>query len=92
VPFFNQPFLANTAAARLAIHANCDLVPIRCERLPGMRYRITVCKPISSSDRSNSKTNQIAEITAAMVAVYQSWIQEDPAQWMCFSRRWAKRS
>ena len=91
VPFFNLPFLANTAAARLAIRANSDLVPIRCERLPGMRYNITVCKPITSSDRSNSKADQVTEITAAMIAVYQSWIEEDPTQWMCFSRRWAKR-
>ena len=88
IPFFGVPTPTNTTAARLAIRNNCDFFPARAERLPGMRFRITLCRPIRPSDPNSSVAEQAQQMTLKLFEHFESWIRESPDQWMCFGRRW----
>jgi len=86
--FFGVPTPTNTTAARLAQRHNCDLLPVRAERLPDMRFRITVFPPIKPEDPAASASEQAHQMTQQLLAYFESWIRETPDQWMCFGRRW----
>lgn len=88
VSFFGRTMMANTAAARLALRHNCDLLPIRAERLPDMRYRITLCRPVRPVDEAAPKAEQAREMTQQLMSLFEQWIRENPDQWICYSRRW----
>jgi Kdo2-lipid IVA lauroyltransferase/acyltransferase len=88
LPFFGIPVPTNTTAARLAIRHNCDLFPVRAERLQGMRFRITLCRPIRPSDPHASVSRQAQQMTLQLFEHFEAWIREAPDQWMCFGRRW----
>jgi len=88
LPFFGVPTPTNTAAARLAVHRNCDLLPVSVERLPGMRFRITLYKPVRPVDPHAPATEQARQMTSCVIEKFEAWIREDPSQWMCFGRRW----
>lgn len=88
VSFFGRTMMANTAAARLALRHNCDLLPIRAERLPGMRYRITLCRAIRPADQDAPRAEQAREMTQQLMSLFEQWIRENPDQWICYSRRW----
>ncbi|MCZ6761495.1 MAG: hypothetical protein O7C03_00680 [Gammaproteobacteria bacterium] len=88
VPFFGVPVPTNTTAARLALRHRCDFFPVRVERLPGMRFRITVCPPIQPADPGASTAEQAQQMTQKVFEHFEEWIREAPDQWMCFGRRW----
>ncbi|MCZ6560446.1 MAG: hypothetical protein O6931_06125 [Gammaproteobacteria bacterium] len=88
IPLFGVPTPTNTTAARLALRHQCEFFPVRAERLPGMRYRITICRPIPPSDPDASTTEQAVQMTREVFAIFEEWIREEPDQWMCFGRRW----
>jgi len=88
IPVFGVPTPSNTAAARLAIRNNCDFFPVRAERLPGMRFRITLCPPIRAEDPNSSVASQAQQMTLKLFEYLETWIRENPDQWMCFSQRW----
>jgi len=88
IPFFGIPAPSNTTPARLALRHHCDLLPVRAERLPGARYRITVCRVITPREPDASAAEQARDMTQQMLERFESWIREDPDQWMCFGRRW----
>ncbi len=86
--FFGVPTPTNTTAARLALRHDCDLLPARAERLPNMRFRITVYPPIRASGAVADVNSQAQQMTQDLIGYFESWIREDPDQWMCFGRRW----
>lgn len=86
--FFGVPTPTNTTAARLALRHNCDLLAVRAERLPDMRFRITVFPPIRPGDSAATANEQAHQMTQQLLAYFESWIRETPDQWMCFGRRW----
>lgn len=88
LPFFGVPVPTNTTAARLAIRHKCDLFPVRAERLQGMRFRITLCRPIRPGDPHASVSEQAQQMTLQLFEHFETWIREAPDQWMCFGRRW----
>ncbi len=50
VPYFGHAAMTNTVPARLALKQDCELVPVRVERLGGARYRVTMGAPIRPRD------------------------------------------
>jgi len=88
IPFFGMHTPANTTAARLAIRYNCDFFPVRAERLPGMKYRITLFEAIRPEDAAASTSEQAKQMTRSLFEHFEAWIREAPDQWMCFGRRW----
>lgn len=90
--FFGIPTPTNTTAARLALRNNCDLLPVRAERLPGMKFRITLCRPIRPVDPDAPVAEQARQMTQSLLEQFESWIRESPDQWMCFGRRWPHKA
>src|SRR5262249_6530153 len=46
VPFFGRPAMTAPALAVLALRFDCDVLPVRVERLVGARFRLTVFPPL----------------------------------------------
>ena len=92
IPFFGVNTPTNTTAARLALHHGCELLPLRAERLPDYRYRITVYRPIKPNDPSASADIQAEQMTRKQLGHFESWIREAPEQWLCIGRRWPREA
>mgnify|MGYP003630781256 CR=1 FL=1 len=90
MPYFGRDALTNTTAARLALRTGAALLPIRCVRLPGNRYRICVHDPIVSKQPDAPIDEQAAKLTVQINRYFEEWIKEYPEQWICLKRRWPK--
>lgn len=90
ISFFGLSAPTNTTAARLALRHKCDLLPVRAERLPGMRFRITLCRPIRPEDPDASVTAQAKQMTQVLSDHFEAWVRDAPDQWMCYGRRWPR--
>jgi KDO2-lipid IV(A) lauroyltransferase len=90
LPYFGRDALSNTTAARLALRSGAALLPIRAERLPGSRYRITVYDPLVSEQPDAPVDEQASELTLQINRHFEAWIREYPEQWICLKRRWPK--
>ncbi|MEJ2530488.1 MAG: lysophospholipid acyltransferase family protein [Halioglobus sp.] len=64
IPFFGRDALTNTSAAGLALRTGAALLPIRSERLPGGRFRVTVYDPITPENPDNPPKELATELTA----------------------------
>jgi KDO2-lipid IV(A) lauroyltransferase len=87
VPFFGRPAMTAPALAVLALRFDCDVLPVRVERLGGARFRLTVEPPLALPD-SGSRANDVAALMRAVNATLERWIRERPDQWFWVHRRW----
>ncbi len=90
VPFFGLNKLTTLIPARLALRFNCELVPIRVERLQGARFRVTFYEPVRPDDETANERDQLLQMMAKVNALFETWICEHPQQWLCSKRRWPK--
>ena len=87
IPFFGRDAMTPTAPARLALRFRCPVVPSQVERLPGVRFRITVFPPLDLPDTGDSvKDTQL--LLTEMTGIVEGWIRERPEQWFWVHRRW----
>jgi len=87
VPFFGRPAMTAPALAVLALRFNCDVLPLRVERLNGARFRVTVFPPPPLS-RSGDPHADAAALMARVNAILEEWIRDRPEQWLWVHRRW----
>jgi Kdo2-lipid IVA lauroyltransferase/acyltransferase len=87
VPFFGRPAMTTSALALLALRFDCDVFPLRVERLAGARFRVTVSPPLPLA-RSGDRHTDAAALMAAVNATLESWIRDRPEQWLWVHRRW----
>ncbi len=92
IPFFGVDAPSNTTAARLALHHGCELLPVRAERLPNCRFRITVFRSIQPDDPNAPIDIQAKQMTRKQLALFESWIRDTPDQWLCVGRRWGEEA
>ncbi len=90
LPFFGLDKLTTVVPARLALRFGCDLVPTRVERLDGARFRVTFYDPIQPDPDLASKKDQAIQMMCEVNRVFEQWIREQPEQWLCTKRAWAK--
>ncbi|KGE03964.1 lysophospholipid acyltransferase family protein [Pseudohaliea rubra] len=90
LPFFGREALTNTTAARLALRTGAALIPIRCERLGGARYRVEVLDPLQPTEPDADLDTRALDLSRQMNAQFEAWIGETPGQWICLKRRWPK--
>lgn len=90
LPYFGRDALTNTTAARLALRTGTALMPIRGERLPAGRFRITVYDPMISEQPDSSLDEQAIVLSTQINRYFEDWIREYPEQWICLKRRWPK--
>lgn len=89
VPFFGKPAHTAPGAARLALKKGAPMVPVAVERLPGVRFRVTVHEPIPPP-RTNDPEADVTEMVRRMNAQLESDIRLAPSQYFWVHRRWPK--
>jgi Kdo2-lipid IVA lauroyltransferase/acyltransferase len=87
VPFFGRLAMTAPALAGLALCFDCDVLPLRVERLGGARFRVTVCPPLSLP-HSDDRHADAAALMARVNAKLEGWIRDRPEQWLWLHRRW----
>ena len=87
VPFFGREAMTAPALAMLALRFECDVLPVRVERLRGAHFRLTVHPPLplpNSGDRDADTLALMTEVNRTL----ESWIRERPEQWFWLHHRW----
>ncbi len=87
VPFFGRPAMTSSALAFLALRFDCDVFPLRVERLAGARFRVTVSPPLPLP-RSGDRQADAAALMTAVNATLEAWIRDRPELWLWVHRRW----
>lgn len=87
VPFFGREAMTAPALARLALRYDCDVIPVRSERLDGAHFRLTVHPPLALPKTGN-QTADIAALMTAVNATLEAWIRDRPDQWLWLHNRW----
>jgi len=90
VPFFGIPAATATGPARLALRTGVPFVPVRTERLEGVRFRITIHSPVEPDRDCGHPRRAAFGMTARVNRLFEAWIRERPEQWLCVKRRWPK--
>jgi len=87
VPLFKHDAMTAPALAQLALKFECPVIPIRVERLGGLSFRVT-CYPPLDIESSDDKSADIRVVTTEVNRILESWIREQPAQWLWLHNRW----
>ena len=87
VSFFGHLTPAGTGPAALALKLGVDFVPVRIERREGAHFRATYGAPLKPGTDGPLKA-QALDLTRQVYALFEGWIRERPAQWLCLKRRW----
>lgn len=87
VPFFGRDAMTAPALALLALRFDCDVLPVRVERLKGARFRLTVHPPLPMP-RTGERDANVAALMLAVNRTLEAWIRERPEQWFWLHRRW----
>ncbi|NQW11691.1 MAG: lauroyl acyltransferase [Alphaproteobacteria bacterium] len=85
--FFGRPAMTGDAFAQFAIRLKCPVVPIRIERLEGVRFRVTVEAPMAVPD-TGDRTADVTTMVQAANDLLEGWIRERPEQWLWVHKRW----
>jgi len=87
VPFFGRDAMTAPALAKFALHFKCAVVPVRVDRLPHARFRITAEPPLSYERTGDAARDELALMTQVN-QVLERWIREKPDHWFWLHRRW----
>lgn len=87
VPFFGQDAMTAPALAQFALKYNCPIVPVRTERLGGVKFRTTVYPPLDIRPTGDRQAD-IQTIMNEVNRILENWIRELPAQWLWLHNRW----
>ena len=81
--FFNRKALTTTVPAQLIKKFKISAVPVYIERIEGVKFKISVKKPISFSENSS-----IENITDELNHLLEKMIIKKPEQWIWSHNRW----
>ena len=87
VPFFGRDAMTAPALAKFALHLRCAVVPVRVDRLPRARFRITAEPPLSYERTGDAQRDTLALMTQVN-QVLERWIRDKPDHWFWLHRRW----
>jgi KDO2-lipid IV(A) lauroyltransferase len=87
VPFFGRPAMTESVSARMALRYNCRVVPMRVERLGGVKFRLTFEEPLDVT-RTGDEAADVLALTTQINARLEKWIRQRPDHWFWLHRRW----
>ncbi len=87
VSFFGQPVNAAPGPSRLALRFGTVLQPMSTERLPGVRFRVTVYDPIEL-EKTGDRQADIARGVQAITSFIEERVRESPVDWFWVHKRW----
>ncbi|GJE28964.1 lipid A biosynthesis lauroyl acyltransferase [Methylobacterium organophilum] len=87
VTFFGRPVLVNPLLGKLARHHDCPVHGARVVRHPNSRFLLELTPPLDLP-RDAEGLVDVQGAMQAMTEVVESWIRENPGQWLWMHRRW----
>jgi KDO2-lipid IV(A) lauroyltransferase len=87
VPFYGRNAMTNPILAKFARHYDCPVHGVRVIRLPGHRFRLELTPPLDLPRDARGVIDQQGAM-AAMTAVVEGWVRDQPEQWLWMHRRW----
>jgi Kdo2-lipid IVA lauroyltransferase/acyltransferase len=87
VPFFGRDAMTEQSLAVFALRFDCAVVPVRVDRLPHARFRITAEPPLEVARSGDAASDTLALMTQVN-RVLERWIRERPDHWFWLHRRW----
>ncbi len=87
VPFLGRDAMTAPVLARLALRYDCAVLPVRVDRLPGARFRVT-CEPALDYEKTGDTRADTFALMRQCNAVLERWVRERPDQWFWLHRRW----
>jgi KDO2-lipid IV(A) lauroyltransferase len=81
--FFNERALTTTIPAHLVKKFNIPVIPVFIERTQGIKFKITISKPIEFSDHDT-----IEDITNKLNKILETMILKKPEDWIWSHNRW----
>ena len=87
VPFFNMPAMTTPAVVQMGLRFDVPLYPVRIVRTKGCQFKIMIepALDVPDIDNEDEKTYQML---LDIHKKYESWIREEPGQWLWIHRRW----
>jgi KDO2-lipid IV(A) lauroyltransferase len=89
--FFGLPAMTASAAASLALHFRCPIVPALAQRIGPARLRVIIEPPLLLPDTGN-RASDVQSLTQAANDVLERWIRASPESWLWLHRRFPKAS
>jgi len=89
LPFFGHDAMTATAPVDITLRTGGAIVPVRCIRLPGSKFRIEVLPPLEF-ERSDDRKADTLKVLGQINGILEDWIREYPEQWFWLHRRWPK--
>jgi KDO2-lipid IV(A) lauroyltransferase len=90
VPLFGKDKPSTIMPAKLALKFDCDLIPVRVERIKNARFRVTFHPPVRPTNSDDCKIDQAVDMMRQLHQLFESWIREHPEEWFCATRTWPK--
>lgn len=87
VPFFGRDAMTSTALAEFALRFDAPMIPIRCTRLPGARFKLVYGPPLEFT-KTGERKDDVKTIMTLVNAMIEGWIRETPGQWLWLHKRW----
>ena len=87
VNFFGRPCLANPLLAKLARHHDCPVHGTRVVRRPNGHFMLELTPPLDLPRDAKGQID-VKGAMQAMTDVVESWVRENPGQWLWMHRRW----
>lgn len=87
VPFFGRDAMTGPGVAQFALRVGCGLLPLRIERLGGVKFRITVGAAVDVTD-TGDREGDYRRIMTEVNRHLEEWIRARPEQWLWIHNRW----
>jgi Kdo2-lipid IVA lauroyltransferase/acyltransferase len=87
VEFFGRRCMTSAAIARLARQFDCPIYCARSIRLPGGRFAFELTEALESPRDASGKID-VTQTMQMVTSVIESWVREQPEQWLWLHRRW----
>ena len=88
VPFFGHDALTAPVVAAFAQRMDCAVYPLRGERLPQGKLRVTIYPPMTPPPPSGDRDADAHAMMVEMNNMLEGWIRERPQDWLWIHKRW----
>jgi KDO2-lipid IV(A) lauroyltransferase len=91
IPFFGMDKWTTLVPAKLALRYDCQLVPVKVERLQNCRFKVRFFPPIKPDNTLKDENSQAIQMTTQINRYFEQWIRANPQDWFCSARLWPKQ-
>lgn len=88
IPFMGHEAMTSDGIAKVALGFNYPIVPLQIVRIGGgSNFHVNIFPPLEFEKQSKEE-DTIRNIVITINQILESWINQNPDQWLWFHRRW----